>query len=79
MSTLSGPLLSGSKLKTLKLAKLQKADPNKIRKIQLVMLKSKANLLYSIRRVTSQNRGRKTSGIDKLVYMNVDTLTSSKN
>jgi RNA-directed DNA polymerase len=40
-----------------------------IRRLQKILIKSKANLLYSIRRITSINRGKKTAGIDKLKYL----------
>jgi len=43
-----------------------------VRKLQGRMILSKANLLYSIRRVTSINRGRKTAGIDKQKYLSPD-------
>lgn len=51
------------------LAKLQKANVKKIRRLQSLMLNSKANLLYSIRKITSINRGKKTPGIDKQIYL----------
>lgn len=61
---------SVSKLKQrIFLAKLHKFDGKKLRKLQSIMIGSKANLLYSIRRVTSSNRGKKTAGIDKMVYL----------
>lgn len=50
------------------LAKRQE-DPTKLRKLQFKMLKSKSNLLFSIRRVTSVNQGKKTPGIDKEIYL----------
>lgn len=40
-----------------------------VTQLQKRMILSKANLLYSIRRVTSVNRGRKTAGIDKQKYL----------
>jgi RNA-directed DNA polymerase len=43
-----------------------------VRILQVRMIKSKANLLYSIRRVTSINRGKKTAGIDKQKYLSPD-------
>lgn len=52
------------------LAKLNKADDAKIRRLQKTLIKSKANLLYSIRKVTCTNRGKKTAGVDKQVYLN---------
>lgn len=39
----------------------------KAKSFQRLMLKSKANLLQSIRRVTQFNKGKRTSGIDELV------------
>lgn len=50
-------------------AKLTGKSPELIAKLQKRMILSKANLLYSIRRVTSINRGRKTAGIDKQKYL----------
>jgi RNA-directed DNA polymerase len=50
------------------LAKRQE-NPTKLRKLQLKMLKSKSNLLFSIRRVTSVNQGKKTPGVDKVIYL----------
>lgn len=43
-----------------------------VKQLQLIMIMSKANLLYSIRKVTSVNRGRKTAGIDKQKYLSPD-------
>jgi RNA-directed DNA polymerase len=50
------------------LAKIQKNN-NLFRRLQSSMLNSQANILYSIRRVTSINRGAKTPGPDKLLYL----------
>lgn len=50
------------------LAKLQKKE-KRLRKLQQKMIGSNANLLYAIRRVTSVNRGKKTAGIDKQIYL----------
>lgn len=36
----------------------------KVRKLQRLLLRSKANLLLSIKRVTQENKGKKTAGID---------------
>ena len=36
----------------------------KVRKLQRLMIRSKANLLLSIKRVTQINKGKKTAGID---------------
>lgn len=40
-----------------------------VRVLQDKLILSKANLLYSIRKVTSMNRGKKTAGIDKQKYL----------
>jgi RNA-directed DNA polymerase len=37
----------------------------KVRKLQRLLLRSEANLLLSIRRVTQQNRGKRTPGVDE--------------
>ena len=39
----------------------------KVRKLQRLLLRSKANLLLSIRRVTQENKGKKTAGIDSYI------------
>ncbi len=39
-------------------------DLNRVRNVQKLMLRSRANTLLSVRRVTEQNAGRKTAGID---------------
>lgn len=39
----------------------------KVRSLQKLMLRSFANILTSVRRVTQQNAGRNTPGIDKVV------------
>lgn len=39
-------------------------DLKKVRNLQKLMLRSRANTLVSVRRVTQQNAGRKTAGID---------------
>jgi RNA-directed DNA polymerase len=58
-----------SKLRTqIFLAKLHGNDI-RLRTLQAKALNSKCNLLWSIRRVTSINRGKNTAGIDKLVYL----------
>jgi RNA-directed DNA polymerase len=36
----------------------------KVRKLQRLMMRSKANLLLSIRKVTQENKGKRTAGID---------------
>lgn len=50
------------------LARLR-GDTPKMRRLQLKMINSQCNLIASIRKVTSTNRGKKTAGIDKLTYL----------
>lgn len=45
----------------------QQQQRRKVRSLQRLLLKSKAALLLSIRRVTQTNKGRKTAGIDNQV------------
>ena len=45
----------------------QLGQKRKVRKLQRLMLRSKANLLVSIKRITQVNKGKKTSGIDKYI------------
>ncbi|MED4268159.1 group II intron reverse transcriptase/maturase [Priestia megaterium] len=42
----------------------QQKQQRKVRKLQRLLLRSKANLLLSIRRVTQQNNGKRTPGVD---------------
>jgi RNA-directed DNA polymerase len=56
-------------------------DLKKVRSLQRLMLRSHANALVSVRRVTQQNRGKNTPGIDKVTILTpkargrtVDTL-----
>lgn len=42
-------------------------DYCKVRSLQKLMLRSQANVLMSVRRVTQQNAGKKTPGVDKVV------------
>lgn len=42
----------------------QLVQKRKVRKLQRLMIKSNANLLLSIKRVTQINKGKKTSGVD---------------
>ena len=42
----------------------QAGDLNKVRNLQKLMLRSRANALLSVRRVTERNAGRKTAGVD---------------
>src|SRR5437764_4465845 len=45
----------------------QEGDLKKVRSLQKLMLRSHANTLMSVRRVTQINRGKNTAGVDKLV------------
>src|SRR5215467_6612547 len=45
----------------------QEGNQKKVRSLQKLMLKSYSNRLVSVRRVTQVNKGKKTSGVDKLV------------
>src|SRR5579859_5047092 len=47
----------------------QAGDHNKVRSLQKLMLRSRANALLSVRRVTEQNAGRKTAGVDGVVVV----------
>jgi len=42
-------------------------DLKKVRSLQKLMLRSRANVLQSVRRVTQTNRGRSTPGVDRCV------------
>ncbi|MED4286747.1 reverse transcriptase N-terminal domain-containing protein, partial [Priestia megaterium] len=42
----------------------QQNQQRRVRKLQRLLLRSKANLLLSIRRVTQQNTGKRTPGVD---------------
>ena len=42
----------------------RQGDLTRVRSLQRLMLKSKANALASVRRVTQVNRGKSTPGID---------------
>jgi RNA-directed DNA polymerase len=44
-------------------------DLAKVRNLQKLMLRSRSNALLSVRRVTEQNAGRKTAGIDGEVVL----------
>jgi RNA-directed DNA polymerase len=50
----------------------QLGQKRKVRKLQRLMIRSKANLLLSIKKVTQINKGKKTAGLDGII-----TLTSS--
>jgi RNA-directed DNA polymerase len=45
----------------------EEGDHRKVRSLQKLMLRSRANTLQSVRRVTQNNVGRNTPGVDKLV------------
>ncbi|MHB1599326.1 MAG: reverse transcriptase N-terminal domain-containing protein, partial [Acidimicrobiales bacterium] len=47
----------------------QAGDLRTVRNLQKLMLRSRANALVSVRRVTEQNAGRKTAGIDGVVVV----------
>src|SRR3954447_14736787 len=42
-------------------------DLRKVRSLQKLMLRSYSNRLTSVRRVTQQNQGRRTAGVDKVL------------
>ena len=44
-------------------------DLNKVRNLQKLMLRSRANALVSVRRVTEVNAGRKTAGVDGRIVL----------
>src|SRR5271163_2924627 len=47
----------------------QAGDLKKVRSLQKLMLRSRANALLSVRRVTELNAGRKTAGVDGAVVV----------
>ncbi|WP_238919215.1 group II intron reverse transcriptase/maturase [Clostridium sp. YIM B02555] len=47
----------------------QLGQTRKVRKLQRLMIRSKANLLLSIKRVTQINKGKRTAGIDKMIII----------
>src|SRR5215475_4055210 len=47
----------------------QAGDLKKVRNLQKLMLRSRANALLSVRRVTEVNAGRKTAGVDGRVVL----------
>src|SRR4029453_16515235 len=51
-------------LRTPLLPAQQAGDLKKVRNLQKLMLRSRANALMSVRRVTEINAGRKTAGVD---------------
>src|SRR5947199_4885491 len=51
----------------------QAGDLKRVRNLQRLMLRSRANALLSVRRVTELNPGRKTAGIDGEVALMPET------
>ena len=47
----------------------QAGDLKRVRNLQRLMLRSRANALLSVRRVTEINAGRKTAGVDRRVVV----------
>ncbi|EGW41607.1 reverse transcriptase N-terminal domain-containing protein, partial [Desulfosporosinus sp. OT] len=47
----------------------QLGQKRKVRKLQRLMIRSKANLLLSIKRITQINKGKKTAGIDGQIVL----------
>ena len=47
----------------------QAGDLKRVRNLQKLMLRSRANTLVSVRRVTEVNAGRKTAGVDGMVVL----------
>jgi RNA-directed DNA polymerase len=47
----------------------QAGDLKRVRSLQKLMLRSRSNALLSVRRVTEQNAGRKTAGVDGVVVV----------
>jgi RNA-directed DNA polymerase len=45
----------------------REGDWDKVQSLQRLILRSRANTLVSVRRVTQVNRGKNTAGVDKLV------------
>ncbi len=45
----------------------QNGDYRKVRNLQKLLLRSYSNRLTSVRRVTQQNQGRRTAGVDKVL------------
>ena len=45
-------------------------NKKKVRDLSRLLIHSKPALLYSIRRVTQENRGKKTAGVDKFIVLN---------
>src|ERR1700756_1118212 len=53
----------------------QAGDLKKVRNLQKLMLRSRANALVSVRRVTELNAGRMTSGVDGEVALTPEAKT----
>lgn len=51
----------------------QEGDLRKVASLQKLMLRSRSNILASVRRVTQLNDGRKTAGVDNKVALNPKT------
>ena len=49
----------------------QAGDLKQVRNLQKLMLRSRANALMSVRRVTDLNAGRKTAGVDGKIVVSV--------
>jgi RNA-directed DNA polymerase len=47
----------------------QQQQWNKVRSLQKLMLRSRSNLLVSVRRVTQDNKGKATAGVDRQVVL----------
>ena len=50
----------------------QAGDWKKVRSLQKLMLRNRANTLVSVRRVTQTNAGKNTAGVDKVVIKTPD-------
>ena len=50
----------------------QKNQWNKVRSLMKLMLRSYSNLLLSVRRVTQENQGKQTAGIDGQIALTND-------
>src|SRR6185503_19235191 len=50
----------------------QAGDLTRVRNLQKLMLRSRANALLSVRRVTERNAGRLTAGVDGEVVLTVE-------
>ena len=46
----------------------QRQDYKRVRSLQKLLAKATSNKLLAIRRVTQENRGRKTPGVDGVIY-----------